>query len=166
MIERFFLDYQVAVRRNDGEILDRDKVIKGIGLSTNPARGFFSFLGYTSIGRKILTDTVLYQTDYEELALSVYGEAKRNLDPRLYAVTLEFHWREMRLEINKTEAFLGELRELLRKYDANIYDYEEYQLNIQIGEETVVYKWSDMGCGNEDCCLTAGNIMKGRCLGR
>lgn len=85
---RLFLDYQVVVRRNDGELLDRDKVIEGIGVSADPTdKGYFSFLGYTSIGGKIVTDTVLYQTDCEDLALSVYANAKRNLDAQIYSVS-------------------------------------------------------------------------------
>lgn len=78
------------------------------------------------------------------------------------ALPMDANLTDLELEAdqpNKRDAFLSELRELLRKYDATICDYEAYEIDITVGGEYLTYNWSDMGCAMHEEGLTADNIM-------
>lgn len=60
-------------------------------------------------------------------------------------------------DYDRKTAFLTELQALLRKYDACIYDYEQYKLCIDIGDEDISWTWGNKPYSQS--FLTADNIM-------
>lgn len=59
---------------------------------------------------------------------------------------------------DRKTAFLSELKELLKKYGANIYDYEQYKLIIDFDNgDSVSWYWGNKPI--RECALTPDNIM-------
>lgn len=59
---------------------------------------------------------------------------------------------------NPKAAFLSELKELLAKYGASIYDYEQYKLIVDFdNSDSISWYWGDKT--PQESMLTADNIM-------
>lgn len=67
-------------------------------------------------------------------------------------------WLEKLEPCDPKTAFLSELKELLKKYGASIYDYERYKLIIDFDNgDSVSWYWGDKPI--RECALTPDNIM-------